>query len=200
MNRIALALPLLAIVSTGCVEVPLAIAIADALDNGNAGDVDYYDEYDEYDDYDDYADDYANEDDFYQERQVVEGRMTGSLPANGTFDREVTEGVVWDSGVWIDFEVHATGSAWAMIAGSVDTTRLQEGVPTDLSGGEANLLGCSGPVPYSYDFDEPAETIVVTEETVEIDGEQAVQYTFVGTFRNGDEVTTVVVVPASDDE
>lgn len=186
MNRIALLLPLLAFGTTGCLEAVIALEIADALDrNDNSWD-------DEGDfSYDGYG---------YQSREVLEGEMRGTMPANGTFDREVTRGTFWSNGDWIDFEVHSTGSAWAMIGGSFDTSRLEEGVPTELSPGEFDMVGCSGPVEYDYAYDGPADSVVVTEEVVTIDGSQVLEYTFVGSFENGDSTTTTVVVPMPDED
>lgn len=190
MNRIALALPLLALGSAGCLEAAVALQVADALDRGDdSWDEEYYE--------DDYYDDYSS----FQSREVIRGDMGGTMPANGEFDREVTRGTFWSGGDWVDFEVHATGSAWAMIGGSFDTSRLEDGVPTELSPGEFDMIGCSGPVEYDYAYDGPADTVVVTEEVVEIDGSQALQYTFVGTFSdNGGSTTTTVVVPMPDED
>lgn len=133
------------------------------------------------------------------QREVVDGTMAGNMPANGDFERGVTRGSMWSSdSTWIDLEIHATGDAWAMIVGSLDTSRLEEGVPVQLSRGEFEMVGCSGPAEYEYAFDGPADSVVVTEETVGIDGEQHLEYTVAVGFPDGD-LSTTFVVPVPDE-
>ncbi|MEZ4318698.1 MAG: hypothetical protein R3F61_14385 [Myxococcota bacterium] len=155
--------------STGCV-VPATLLLVDALDGDGPG-VDYYQD------------------------SNVSGQMRGELPVTGAFDRELSAGSLWRWEDTIDLELQVEGGGWAMLGGGFDLTGVDDGETVVLGPDEHWVYGCSGASVWNAEFDEPAEEVVVTQERIELDGEELVQLTIIATFADDHEVTAVVVEP-----
>ena len=125
--------------------------------------------------------------------------MAGRMAANGTFEREITRGEVayYDDGSMY-LEAHALGEAWAMFGATLDLDALERGVTHSFGSGAFDTIGCSGVREYEYAFDGPALQTDVTVD--DVDAEGTMRVTIWADFGNGDEVTTVAVVPAPDAE
>ncbi|MEZ4316426.1 MAG: hypothetical protein R3F61_02930 [Myxococcota bacterium] len=163
-------------VSTGC-AIPAAVLLVDALDRDPS-----YVDTGSWDDWDDEA----------SEQWVASGQMRGQTPPTGAFDRDITSGTITRSTGWTDFEVNATGGDWAMLAGGFETDRLVDGRTITLDPSEHWIYGCSGPSEWNAEFDEPADTVQVRRDRIEIAGEPLIELTITATFGPGSEIVTVV--------
>lgn len=126
----------------------------------------------------------------------AEGTMRGAVGAVSSGERELTQASVWTSPGYFDFDLHAVEGDWMMLGGGFDSTALVEGETVVLSPDQHWVIGCSGPEVYSAEYDEGAEQVTVSQETLVIDGAELVEVTITATFADGNEATAVVVRPA----
>jgi len=164
---------------TGCIEIPAAILIADAIDGPDAEPYEF-----------------GVDTGYMAEQSNVTGRMMGDLPLVQPFDREVDRAALYRFGSDVEIELHLIGEDWAMLGGGFDSSELIDGEPRVLQSGEQWVYGCAGPGEYQAEFDRPADTVEVVRDTVVVNGEPMIELTVTASFGDEGEVTAVVVTPA----
>lgn len=140
---------------------------------------------------------FAENDGSFPNRALLGGRLSGNVPGNRVFIRELSHGEVWDVGNWLNFELWSeTDTLWAMVSGAVDTSKLKEDGAVELPAEDHVFLGCAGPESSKTWFDDYSEgTVVVTREEVEVEGGRAVQYTIAGVFPDDETLEARLIVP-----
>lgn len=119
------------------------------------------------------------------------GWMRGDL--GGVLDIESplrTARVRW-IGDMVEFELDVDGDGWALLAGGLQRSLIDESGEYPLEPGQHWVIGCSGPTMAEMDFDTQADVVAISEAQ----SLDEVTYTLTASFFDGSEVTAEVTVP-----